>query len=130
MTNLEGDDVLGILATASEEYIVWSLDKDLKQIPGNHLIDDEVVTISTADADRFHMYQTLVGDTSDGYKGCPGVGPVKADKILTGGWTAIVDAYAKAGLTENDAIHQARLARILRSGEYDEQTHEVTLWIP
>lgn len=128
--NLEGDDVLGILATRNPECVIWSLDKDLKQIPGKHLVDDEVIEISREAADRFHLYQTLVGDASDGYKGCPGIGPVKAEKIVDGGWVAVCDAYVKAGLTENDAIHQARLARILRDGEYDEENNEVQLWTP
>jgi hypothetical protein len=38
--------------------------------------------ITEAQADRFHMIQTLTGDVTDGYPGCPGIGPVKAEQIL------------------------------------------------
>lgn len=37
-------------------------------------------------ADRYHMYQTLIGDTTDGYSGIPGIGPVEAEKFLTEPW--------------------------------------------
>lgn len=45
-------------------------------------------------------------------------------------WACIVSHYRKAGLTEADALKTARLARILRHGEYDRETEEVTLWTP
>lgn len=45
-------------------------------------------------------------------------------------WEAIVCNYEKAGLTEADALKTARLARILQWGEYDLETHTVTLWVP
>ena len=45
-------------------------------------------------------------------------------------WASIVSAYHKAGLTETDAITQARCARILRHGEYNFNTKEVNLWKP
>jgi DNA polymerase-1 len=91
IVTLEGDDVLGIAqteATAREgghATIIWSLDKDLKQIPGLHLRDDEVITITEEEADRFHLYQTLAGDVTDGYPGCPGVGTERAKKIVASG---------------------------------------------
>lgn len=45
-------------------------------------------------------------------------------------WEAIVCQYEKAGLTEADALRNARLARILIHPEYDIETHTVTLWVP
>ena len=45
-------------------------------------------------------------------------------------WTCIVSAYEKAGLTEADALIQARCARILRHGEYNFKTKKVNLWTP
>lgn len=84
--NFEGDDVLGFLQTLPENphgtTAIWSLDKDLKQIPGYHLMDDEIVHISEAEADQFHMFQTLAGDITDGYSGCPGIGKDRALKAL------------------------------------------------
>lgn len=45
-------------------------------------------------------------------------------------WSCIVSAYEKAGLTEQDALVQARCARILRHGEYNFKTKKVKLWTP
>lgn len=45
-------------------------------------------------------------------------------------WACIVSHYRKAGLNEDDALRTARLARILRHGEYDPETEELTLWTP
>lgn len=147
--HLEGDDVLGILMTQeSQKYdnVLWSGDKDLKTIPGFHLNieDGEVYEIDQDAADRAWMRQTLVGDTSDGYKGCPGSGPKDVEKIfdkvdkeqdpyipeLEHYWAAVVARFEKAGLTSEDALNQARLARILRAPDYNHSTGEITLWTP
>ena len=45
-------------------------------------------------------------------------------------WEGIVSLYVRSGLTEDDAIHQARLARILRYGDYDNEKKEIKLWHP
>lgn len=45
-------------------------------------------------------------------------------------WEAIVSRYEKAGLTEADAIRTGRLAKILLTGDYDHETHQVRLWVP
>lgn len=127
---LEADDLLGLLCHDCDENILWSPDKDLKQIPGLHLFDDDVEYIDEVQATAFHMYQTLVGDTADGYKGCPGIGDVRGSKLCHGGWDAVLGAFLKAGLTEEDALLQARLSRILRNDEYDFETKEVRLWTP
>lgn len=134
---LEADDVIGLIATApgdETDYIMVSQDKDFKSIPGKHYNPrtQEFFTIDRQSADRFHLYQTLVGDQTDNYKGCPGVGPVKAENVLTAcpNWTGVVGCFEKAGLTEEDALVQARVARILRHGEYNKMTCEVKLWTP
>lgn len=147
---LEGDDVLGILSTwkgLKGEKIIVSIDKDMKTIPGLYYRDTEsgVVEISEAEANYWHFYQTLIGDTTDGYAGCPGIGPKKAQLILEpfsdtfhrpelidpkGAWERILQAYDKAGLSEDDALQQARVARILRSSDYDFKKKEPILWTP
>ena len=43
-------------------------------------------------------------------------------------WKLVVKAYAKQGLMEHDAFQQARVARILRYGDYNKKTGEVKLW--
>lgn len=147
---LEGDDILGILVThpsiVEGEKVVVSIDKDMQTLPGLHLNlmnarkagTEEwlplVRSITEAEADRYHLTQTLTGDTTDGYPGCPGIGPVKARKILDENpgeeWGAIVRAYEKAGLSESVALDNARVARILRHNEYNFAKKEVVLWNP
>lgn len=64
-------------------------------------------------------------------------GPRKGEKVTkwhssgpSSIWEAVVSNYEKQGLTEADALRNARLARILLAGDYDFETHTVTLWVP
>jgi DNA polymerase-1 len=136
--NLEADDVMGILATKpskGERKIICSIDKDLRQIPG-HLYDGESLTKHTKKhCDWWHMVQTVTGDAVDGFSGCPSVGKVTAQKILSDKnmplkkmWELVVKTYEKHGLFEHDAFQQARVAKILRHGDYNLKTGEVTPW--
>tara|TARA_R100000700_G_C3130555_1_gene115965 strand:- start:592 stop:885 length:294 start_codon:yes stop_codon:yes gene_type:complete len=95
-------------------------------------MDTEVTeTVTETLANYMHLYQTLVGDATDNYKGCPGVGPKKATEILEEPtWDSVVKAFEKAGLTEEDALVQARVARILRADDYNFHKEEVILWQP
>lgn len=144
---LEADDVLGILATVGDvpgliagERIVCSEDKDLRSVPGmlfnpRHP-DRGTIEISVEQADYEHMKQTLTGDPTDGYGGCPGIGAAKVGKVLTKTteaqthWELVVAAYAKKGLTEADALVQARVARICRAENYDFINKRPILWTP
>lgn len=145
--NLEADDVLGILATMNPgKYVIASLDKDLLQIPGVHYNwkKNEIHEVSEEDADKQFYLQALMGDPTDGYKGCPGIGVVKATSLLQSCeevpdflgdlphvmWRAIVKAYESKGLTEEDALQQARVARILRASDYDFDRKKPILWSP
>lgn len=130
--NLEADDVLGILATKNPDTIIWSADKDLLTIPAKHWINGEVATITEEEANYNFLFQTLVGDSTDNYSGCPTVGPKTANKLLSSGctWDAVVTAFKSKGLSEEVALENARLARILRDGEYNTETGEVKLWQP
>ena len=138
--NLEGDDVLGILAThkflVPGEKILVSADKDFFTIPGKFYRiagkDPEVVDVTEDQADAYHLYQTLIGDSTDEYPGCPGVGPKKAEAILEKNptWGGVVAAYEKAHLSELDALVQARCARILRAQDYDFNNKQPILWRP
>ncbi len=130
-TDLEADDVMGILQ--KENTIIVSDDKDMKTIPGAlyRPMAGEMLHISEEEADRNHLMQALTGDATDGYSGCPKVGPVSAERILAEGtWDEVVGAYAKAGLSEEVALTQARVARILRTTEWNPITEEVILWNP
>jgi len=138
---LEADDVIGILATQKkmiDNCIIVSPDKDLLQIPGYHFIDGSLIHRCMDECNKWHMMQTLTGDTTDNYKGCPGIGPVKAERLLTpsdGGssngvwmWRKVVGAFEKAGLTEEEALLNANLSHILRHENYKDM--RVNLWQP
>lgn len=139
---LEADDVMGILSThptlIKGKKIIVSEDKDMQCVPGylfNPAKDSKPRLITELEADLYHYTQTLTGDSVDGYKGCPGIGKVKAQKILDAAvdgryWDAVVAAYVAKGLTEYDALVQARVARICRASDYDLKKKEVILWTP
>ena len=129
---LEADDLLGILGSNDLSTVIWSADKDLLTIPAYHLLDGKVVEVDEEEANYWFLYQTLVGDATDNYKGCPTIGAKKADRLLQENgatWQTVVDAFSDQGLGEEVAIENARLARILRDGEYDFKTKEVALWM-
>jgi DNA polymerase-1 len=134
--NIEADDLIGILVTEAPEHrIAVSGDKDFGTLPVTwyNPLKKSINTATEEDADRFHLIQSLMGDTADGYAGLKGVGPKTAEKILDKGgatWETVVAAYESKGLTEEEALLTARLARILRAGDYDHKTKEVTLWEP
>ena len=130
---LEADDCLGLYNTDDDIIVSW--DKDMKQIPGTHynLITDEVSKVTPEQGFRYFLTQVLTGDKVDGYAGLPGCGPVKADQILNASctWEAVTAAYAKAGMTEEDALRQARLAYILKDRkDWNHKTGEIKLWNP
>ena len=135
---LEGDDVIGILATGKykDKCTILSGDKDMKTIPAIHcsLNDDSIDLIPEHIANYNFLIQVLVGDTADGYKGCPSIGQVKAQKLLNPvnkfeeNWNIVVDQFIKQGLTVDDAYRQATLARILHYDEYDVRTQKVKYW--
>ena len=161
---LEADDVMGILATRPSllgkgvsDVVIVSEDKDMRTIPAAvynpNYPELGVQQISKLDAMRFHLWQTIVGDPTDGYPGCPGVGPggewnaeagdfvlgprampyahdVLSSEDMLEAWDTVLLAYASKGLTEDDAIHQARLARILWADDFNFKTHKVRLWNP
>lgn len=134
---LEADDCIGILATMQVNKghsLILSGDKDMRCIPA-YFYDygrEEFYQISESEANYWHLYQTLIGDTTDGYSGCPGVGPKTAQKLLADNptWQTVVDQYTKKKLTEDDALTQARVARILRASDWDFARKEVKLWNP
>lgn len=146
--SLEADDCMGILATHPHliegEKVIVSDDKDMRTIPGlvyspmkmdSHNVG--LIEVSTLDADRFLMWQTICGDSTDGYSGAKGVGKSSeyAQDVLFAEtaeelWDNVLQAYASKRLTETDAIQQARCARILRACDYDFKNKEVKLWEP
>ncbi len=170
---LEADDVMGIMATKSPgRYVMATIDKDLKQIPGIHYDwrKERIKAIEPREADYWFYFQVLTGDSTDGYAGCPGIGVARARKVLKGvskdgirdctrdrvgggikggmeagtgdgskgitkgvtdhSWARVVRAFESRGLTEEDALVQARVARILRVDDYDFAERQPILWSP
>ena len=141
---LEADDCMGILSThptlIKGEKIIVSEDKDMKTIPGllfNPAKHDKPVKVSQLEADRFFMWQTICGDSTDGYPGVKGVGPkskfavgVLEAETLKEMWGIVLEAFESKGLTSVEALEQARMARILRHTDWDFTSRRVRLWQP
>lgn len=133
---LEADDVCGILATngSLENFVLVSPDKDMEQIPVRIYNLKTEFTQTPEAAERKLYEQCLTGDSTDGYSGCPGVGPKRAGIILDkregSYWEAVVQAYKDAGQTEEDALKTLRLARILQASDWDSKKQEPILITP
>lgn len=98
-TLYEGDDFLAYLAIKkfqSEKIILISSDKDFNQLLNKNLRiynprKDEIIRLENCkDLFGYHANETveylaMVGDISDDISGFPGIGPVKARKILDDG---------------------------------------------
>lgn len=134
LTNVEGDDVLGIMAEPGD--VIVAKDKDLRTIPGAHFDGEGVIDVTLAEANYNFYSQVLTGDSTDGYPGVKGIGKVAASKLLAGCnteqemWQAVLAAYLKAGHGMGFALQMARCARILRPGEYDHEKLQPILWNP
>lgn len=145
LRGIEADDTLGILATVEQvkglrlppvmERIICSIDKDLLTVPGRHYNwrkpELGIRVVTEAEADREHMLHTLIGDRTDGYPGAPGIGKVRAERVLgvpeAERWPAVVKAF---GGDEEAALANARCARILRAEDFDFATRLPILWTP
>ena len=133
LPTLEADDALGIYATANPGNIVCSPDKDLRQIPGKLYDMKELTTIDPIEGAKWHLIQTLAGDQTDGYSGVPGIGIKRAVALFEEHgytWKTVVKAFEDKDLTEDDALMNARLARILTCTDYDPIEHAVIPWTP
>lgn len=136
---IEADDVLGILATCGriENPCIVTIDKDLQSIPAKHWNPDKpelgVVEVSVEQAEQFHLVQTIAGDPVDNYPGVPGLGMVRARRLLEKEgftWTTVVKAYESKSLSEDEALLMARMAKILTTTEWDSVKQIVIPWSP
>jgi DNA polymerase-1 len=126
----EADDILAA-AGCDGQGVVVSVDKDFLSVPApfihldNALVPRELVNHTPAQARWFHLQQTLAGDTTDGYKGCPRYGNKTAAKFLNGllevegevqdsevefVWDSILMEFNAAGLDETTAQTNATMA--------------------
>jgi DNA polymerase-1 len=130
---LEADDSMGIYATKNPGNIIASPDKDMRQIPGQLYNFDETFTITPEEGAKWHLVQTCAGDSTDGYSGIPGIGVKRAEVLFNKkgySWKTVVEAFEEKDLTEEDALVNARLARILTADDYDFKKRRPKLWSP
>lgn len=144
LPRIEADDVIGILVTEERgKYLVDCADKDMRTIPNMWLTTDDR-PITEREAFRFHMAQTLMGDTTDNYKGCPSIGEKRAfqflDKVIDENpenyelalWEEVLKhfnkAYKDVGGGEEEALVMARVSKILTADLWDGTAP--TLWQP
>jgi len=90
----EADDMVGVRQMELEDSVIAHIDKDIDMIPGKHyswaiiregrtVREERHYEVSPEEALRKFYYQLLVGDVTDNIKGAPGIGPVKAERILS-----------------------------------------------
>ena len=122
----EADDiVVALKEERPEHYVLCAIDKDVyNSVAGRHYnyyyserhnISPRWMTVSLSDAIKFHPLQTLCGDATDGIKGCPSIGPKKAEKALANCrtlfemWMVVSDLFTKKGITHERMMKDARL---------------------
>lgn len=131
---LEADDSLGIYATQYPGNCIVSPDKDMRQIPGLLWdLKEEPFTITKQQGRQWHWIQTLAGDQTDGYAGVPGYGVKTATKLFNEkgyNWETIVETFESKNLTEQDALLNARLAKILQLEDYSYEFNRPIPWYP
>jgi len=131
--SLEADDAMGVYSTKYPGNCIVSPDKDMRQIPGQLYNLDEVFTVKKDEGAKWHLIQSLAGDQTDGYSGVPGIGVKRATSLFEEegySWKTVLKAFTDKGLTEYDAITNARLARILTADDYDFKNKRPILWTP
>jgi len=133
MPTLEADDAMGIYATKNPGNTICSPDKDMRQIPGNLYDMENFTLIEKDEGAKWHLIQALAGDQTDGYAGCPGIGVKRATTLFESkgySWKTVVETFEEKGFTEEHALLNARLARILTASDYDFKKRKPIPWTP
>ncbi len=105
----EADDMFGQAikdATAkfpNSETVIYTADKDLRQIPGFHfdITEKELNLVTESEGLLWFFKQMLIGDRVDNIEGIYGIGEVKASKLLSGKtipqmWDEVQRQYKRA----------------------------------
>jgi 5'-3' exonuclease len=130
--HMEADDMLRIWSEEAlddgDDFIITSIDKDLRQIPGMHRnIKTGVIDLVTPQmAHEFFYSQLLQGDPTDNIPGIPKIGPKRASKMIAEACDEIemriivVEAYREAfgDLWEENLLFNGRLLYLLK--HYDD----------
>ena len=105
----------------------------MRQIPGRLFDMSEMMNVEEDEGAKWHLIQTLAGDQTDGYAGCPGIGVKRAITLFEDkgySWKTVVEAFAEKDLSEDVALENARLAKILTVSDYDFNKQQPILWTP
>ena len=72
------------LRQEGKPYIIATIDKDLRQMPGLHynIRSQQIDEVTEEMADMFYYQQCITGDSADGIAGIRGIGPKKSSKLL------------------------------------------------
>ena len=129
-----GNDLILVGSRFSEAYA--NVKRDIERIQSNFF--DPYTILFFSDSVNFRkqvdpsykgqqsgwewfLIQTLAGDSTDGYAGAPGFG-VKTSAKFFGEygytWNSVVKAFESKNMTEEDALRNARLAKILTADDY------------
>lgn len=131
-------------------------DKDLKGVPGflvplwgaeQHPVFPRET--SPNEAVEWHLRQTVVGDPSEGFKGAKGAGPAVWEKAVARAlegqppfeeiatpqlegllWGVVLRLYERAKMTAEEALLNARLAKVLTCDLWDAERRKPCLWSP
>ena len=128
---------MGILSGSPDltDPIIVSIDKDMLTVPARVFNPDKMrrplkVRKAWLTDKCLHKLSSVIEQMV--IPGLDGIGPVKADKIISQHsrlkdcWEAVVEAFG----SEADALTMTRLSRILRYDDWNEETKELRLWHP
>jgi len=138
-TEWEADDIVAYKKKAEpDKYIMAAIDKDiLYSVPGTHFnyyskleaksgpIMPHFVTIDEYNALQYNYKQAIIGDSTDGIKGVPGLGKAKVDKLFRDNmseedmWNTVVKAYKDKGMDIIDAMITMQLVSVHQLIEKD-----------
>lgn len=136
VTGMEADDAIGLQSEIQEDYVICSVDKDLRTIAGKHLImhrskDWEFIEISPYKALLNFYRQLLTGDSGDNIPGIKGIGPVKSFNLLKDCKTelemlaVVKKVYYTHKYDDKRLLEVARLLHLLRKPITEDGSH---LW--
>lgn len=138
-TEWEADDIVAYKKKAEpEKYIMCAIDKDvLYSVPGRHFnyyskaeakngpILPHFIKVDDYSALQYNYKQAIIGDSTDGIKGVPGLGKAKVEKLFSEGmteqdmWNTVVRAYKDKGLSIIDALLTMQLVSVHQLVERD-----------
>ena len=131
MPTLEADDALGIYATKHPGNVICSPDKDMRQIPGQTLRHERNDECDSRRRSKVALNSNISRRPNRWIRRMPGLGVKRAAALFEEkgySWKTVVEAFADKDLSEEVALENARLARILQCTDYDVAEQQPILW--